>query len=89
MSQNEDFDRHGASDQRPHDWPTGVFQISIDGMGHLGVHEKTGRLYWKGKELITKRVIGLRPFELLLAALASFGTFGYFVLEVGKVVDWW
>lgn len=70
-------------------WPDGVTRISISDLGLLGVHKNTGRLYWDGKEVVTRSVISLRPAELVIAAAASLATVGMFVLEAGRTVGWW
>ena len=36
------------------DWPEGVRGVSIDELDRLGIHEKTGRLYWDGKEVVMR-----------------------------------
>lgn len=38
------------------------------------MHVDGGKLYWDNKEVVTKQVISLRPFELLLAFTAAVGT---------------
>jgi hypothetical protein len=34
------------SDDHPPGWPHGVRAISMKGVGLLGIHERTGKLYW-------------------------------------------
>ena len=53
----------------------------------MGVHEKTGKLYWDGSEIVTK--VRLRGYELLLATLATGATVGVFVLDLGRTAGWW
>ena len=77
------------SKERPDDWPEGVFGVSIKGVALLGVHEKTGRLYWDGKEVVTRSKIRLGTLELWLVAFAAVGTFGTFVTDAGRAVGWW
>jgi hypothetical protein len=36
------------------DKPGGVRGVSIDELDRLGIHEKTGRLYWDGKEVVMR-----------------------------------
>ncbi len=76
---------NSTADHRPNEWPPGVQGISMEGLALIGIHEKDNKLYWDGQEIVTKRVVSLRWFELLLAILAATGTFGVFVLELGKV----
>jgi hypothetical protein len=38
--------KHRLSTGRPPEWPEGVFAISMKGAALLGIHEKTGKLYW-------------------------------------------
>ena len=77
------------SKERPDDWPEGVFAVSIKGVALLGVHEKSGRLYWDGKELVTRPKIRLGTLELWIVGIAAAGTFGSFMVEAGKVLGWW
>jgi hypothetical protein len=53
-------------------WPEGVTQMNIGQMGHLGVHETNGRLYWRGKEVITRHELGSK--EYFLASLVAWAT---------------
>ncbi len=69
--------------------PVGVRAISIKGAGLFGIHEKTGSLYFDGKEVAIKKKLELNWYELLLAVMAAPGAFGAFVLELGKVAGWW
>ena len=45
------------SKERPNEWPEGVFAISLAGVNLLGVHQQSGKLYWDGKEIVTRRTI--------------------------------
>ena len=40
--------------ESPPEWPGGVKAISLNGLTLFGIHEKTGRLYWDGIEVITR-----------------------------------
>ena len=81
--------QHRTSKERPAGWPDGVYAISMEGLGLLGIHEQKDSLYWDGKEIVTRRVISLRWFELVLATSVAVSTVGIFVLGLGKVVGWW
>jgi hypothetical protein len=77
------------SQERKPTWPDGVRTISVGGLDFLGVHEKTGRLYWDGKEIVTANVFSLGTLERWLAGFAAAGTFGVFVVEIGRLFKWW
>jgi hypothetical protein len=77
------------STERPTDWPEGVFAVSIKGTGLIGVHEKSGKLFWDGKELVTRSKIRLGTLELWLVGIAASGTFGTFIVDAGRVLGWW
>lgn len=77
------------SAEHPPEWPEGVRAISIDGTSFIGVHMETGELYWDGKKVVVQKPITLGWFERVLAVLAAIGTFGVFILEVGKLAKWW
>jgi len=81
--------KNRLSDERHPRWPEGVRAISMEGLALLGLHEKDNKLYWDGEEIVTKRVVSLRWYELTLATLATIGTVGVFLLEAGKVLGWW
>lgn len=81
--------KNRLSKDRPDDWPEGVWGISLKGVGLLGIHEKTGKVYWDGKEIVTKRSISLGTYERWAAGLAATGTFGTFVVNVGRAKGWW
>ena len=72
------------STERPSEWPDGVFAISMEGATLLGVHEKSGKLYWDGKEVVTRSLIRFGTFERWAAGFAATGTFGTFVMHVGR-----
>ena len=70
------------SKERPEDWPEGVRGISITGIGLLGIHEKTGSLYWDGKEVVVRRAFRLGTFERWIASIAALGTLGTFIVHL-------
>jgi hypothetical protein len=62
----------------------------------LGIEPATNKLYWDGKEVVLLDRVRLAFFERFLASVVAFcafgsfvGTFGYFVLEYGKLLKWW
>ena len=75
-----------STGERPNDWPEGVYSISMDTVSLLGVHHKNNKLYWDGKELVTKSVVRLRCYELILATLAAVGTFGSFAVVLWQAL---
>ncbi len=75
--------------RRRANWPEGVRGISWDGLDALGVHQETGRLYWDGKEVVTRTKIRLGTFERWVASFAALGTFGTFLVNVGRAIGWW
>jgi hypothetical protein len=79
--------RFSNEGETPAHWLEGVRSIAAQGLDFLGIHEQTGRLYWDGQELVTR--VHLRWFELILAILAAVGTFGMFVLELGRRAGGW
>ena len=76
-------------DDRPPDWPEGVFGISLNGTNLLGVHEQNNKLYWDGKEIVTRNTIRLGDFERWMAFLTTFGVVGTFLVEAGSAAGWW
>src|SRR5581483_4225656 len=58
------------STERPADWPDGVYAVSMKGVALLGVHEQSGKLYWDGKEVVTRGAIRLGTFERWVASFA-------------------
>lgn len=74
---------------RPSDWPDGVRSISVEGTGLLGVHDKTGELYWDGKPVALRRPIRLGTFERWAVVIAALGTVGTFIVEVGRSAGFW
>ena len=87
-SEWEDVRKGRFSSIRPKEWPEGVYSISRGGLSLLGVHEKDHKLFWDGQEIVTKRVVRLRWYELILATMAAIGTFGVFGLEVARSAGW-
>jgi hypothetical protein len=81
--------RIAFSEIRPPDWPEGVRAISMRGMGLLGVHDKSGELYWDGKQVAIRPPVRLGTFERWAAALATMGTVGTFIVELGRSAKWW
>ncbi|HBN9510730.1 hypothetical protein [Pseudomonas aeruginosa] len=47
------------STECPPDWPDGVRGISHKGVGFLGVHEKSGELYWDGRKVVVHKPVTL------------------------------
>ncbi|MEL7300393.1 MAG: hypothetical protein AAFM92_08425 [Pseudomonadota bacterium] len=80
--------KYRLSTERPDQWPEGVFGISSQRVSLLGVHETSNKLYWDGKEIVTRIVVRLGTKELWLAAIASFSTLGMFVLALGSTFGW-
>jgi hypothetical protein len=85
-----------APNRPPPDWPVNVQPISDVGLALLGIEPETNKLYWDGKEVILRDRIRFERFERFLASVAVFsafgafiGTFGYFILELGKLLKWW
>lgn len=70
-------------------WPKDVRPISIDGVTMLGIKPDTNKLYWDGKEIVVRDAVRLEWPERLFTFLIAVGTFGFFILEVGKVLKWW
>ena len=81
--------RLAFADLRPSDWPPDVRMMSGLGVGLLGVHEKTGELYWDGKPVAIRPPVRLGTFERWAAALATMGTVGTFIVEVGRSAGFW
>jgi hypothetical protein len=77
------------STERPLEWPENVYAISMQGLALLGVHEETNKLYWDGKEIVTRNLIRLGTYERWAAGFAAAGTFGSFLVNVGRANGWW
>jgi hypothetical protein len=82
-----------TKDTTPMNWPEDVRGISTEGLALLGVHEKTGKLYWDGKEIVTRSIIKLDTLERWLAII----TLGCVVLNflinlanfLNEIYEWW
>jgi hypothetical protein len=81
--------QYRLSEERPPEWPEGVYGVSIKGIGLLGIHEKSGKLYWDGREIVTRSVIRLGTVELWIGGIAAVGTFGAFVVSAGHAFRFW
>jgi len=55
----DNIQKHKMSDEKPDNWPKDVRAISIDGVSLFGINEKTGRLYWDGKEVVMRTEFAL------------------------------
>lgn len=77
------------SRESPSDWPPHVRAISQEGLALLGINTKTGKLYWDGTEIVLKRTLALTAIQQTFAILAAVGTFGSFVLLLGKAIKLW
>ena len=78
----EKIRKFALSKYRPDGWPKGVYGISMEGLSLLGIDDSSNKLYWDGKELITKDIIRLGRTETWLAAIATMSTLGMFVLSL-------
>jgi hypothetical protein len=54
------------------------------GLGLLGIHEKTDKLYWDGKEIVVRSAFRLGTFERWIASIAAVGTFGNFAFNFAR-----
>jgi hypothetical protein len=77
------------SKESPPGWPENVSGISMNGLNLLGIHTETGRLYWDGHEVLTRTKFSLATPERVLAFFAAAGTFGTFLVNVGRSAGWW
>lgn len=62
----------GESGTRPAHWPKEVEELTIAGTGKLGVHKRTGELYWDGEPLQTRS--RLHTPERVIAIIATAAT---------------
>ena len=85
----DEIRRLRTSGERADEWPEGVYAINFDTLSLIGVHENDDKLYWDGKEIVTRSVVRLGTKELWLAAIASFSTLGMFFLAFGRTIGWW
>jgi hypothetical protein len=60
--------------------------ISLENLDRLSIHRRTQRLYWDGLEIVTRSSVRLGSFERWMVGLTGIGTFGVFVLELGKLL---
>lgn len=77
------------SSERPPEWPKDVRAISFNGIGFLGVNEKTGELYWDGRKVVVRQPVTLGGFERFLAACAAASAVGLLVIEAGRSAGLW
>jgi len=77
------------SEERPFEWPENVYSISMNGLSLLGVHEENNKLYWDGKEIVTRNLVRFGTFERWMAGFAAAGTFGTFLVNIGRAKGWW
>jgi len=81
--------KYRLSIDRPPEWPEGVFAVSMKGVALLGIHEKSGRLYWDGKEVVTRGSVRLGTYERWIASAAALGTLGTFIVNAGRAYGFW
>jgi hypothetical protein len=77
---------HRMTPDKPDSWPEGVRGISLEGVSLLGIHEKTGALYWDGKEIVVRRAFRLGTFERWIAGVAALGAFGTFLVNLVRLL---
>jgi hypothetical protein len=77
------------SAESPPDWDKDIKGISLNGLTLFGVSQKTGNLYWDGKEIVVKKEVTLRTYELVLATCVTLATVGVFVVEAGRSLGLW
>jgi hypothetical protein len=70
-------------------WPKKIRPISLEGLNLFAIEPDTNKLYWDGKEIVLRDVVRLAWLERVFVGMAGVGTFGYFVLELGKLLKWW
>lgn len=85
----DDERKNMFSTESPSGWPNGVRAISHAGIAFLGVHEKTGELYWDGRKVVVHRTVTLGCFERALASCAAISAVGLLVIEAGRSAGWW
>jgi hypothetical protein len=78
-----------APEPPPANWPTNVRPISIEGCALFGVEPDTNKLYWDGKEIVLRDRVRFDWPERLFGFMVAVGTFGYFFMELGKLLRWW
>jgi hypothetical protein len=77
------------TNDRPAEWLEGVYGISLTGLNLLGIHEKSGKLYWDGKEIVTRSLVRLGTFERWIAVIATGCAFGTFIVNAGRALGYW
>jgi hypothetical protein len=77
------------TDDRPTEWPQGVRGISQQGLDLLGIHEQTGKLFWDGKELVTRTRLRLGWFGGLMAFFTGVGALGAFLVALADLMHRW
>jgi hypothetical protein len=70
-------------------WPKDVRPISMEGLTLFGIKPDANKLYWDGKEVVVRDALHFEWPERLFAFLVAVGTFGYFIMELGKLLKWW
>jgi hypothetical protein len=63
-------------------------QISIGEFQHMEVDDDDGRLYWKGKSVVTRQEVGLEGPTFFLAALATGATVIAAVWPIAVHLKW-
>ena len=77
---------HKLSPEKPDGWPKDVRAISIEGLNLFGIDEKTGRLYWDGKEVMVRSGFYLLPLERWIAIAAATGALGTFLVNLVRLL---
>jgi hypothetical protein len=78
-----------TTDDPPSEWPAGVRSISLEGVNLLGVDEKTGKLYWDGKEVLVRNKFALATYERVIAGIGVAIAGGGLLLNLGRAAGWW
>jgi hypothetical protein len=90
MPINWDYKRSKRfTDDRPPEWPLGVRGISQQGLDFLGVNERTGELYWDGKQVLTRTKLRLGWFTGLMAFFIGIGALGAFLVALMDLLHNW
>lgn len=63
--------------------------LSSDEMDHFEVDDSDGRLYWKGQQVVTEKVVSLQTYERILATVAAIGAILAGVHPFGHSFGWW
>ena len=64
-------------------------QIKLGQFVHMEIDESDGRLYWKGKPIVTEQAIRLQTLERWFAAAAAFATVVVAIVAVGRAIGDW